>query len=63
MKPNPIEIWPRHAIDIKITATYIQAVGLWRAIWATDIWINDVPVLKCAGLLNLLGWLLFILLQ
>jgi hypothetical protein len=44
-------------LEIKILPYNIKQYGIWRVIWGTDIFINDVPFLKCIVLANILVWL------
>jgi hypothetical protein len=45
------------AIDIYMTYSAIEEWGLWRVLWGTDVFINNIPVLKSMVLVNFVVWL------
>ena len=45
-------------IDIQVKSSILREFGLLKLIWGTDIWINNVPVLKCIIAANILVWIL-----
>jgi len=36
----------------------IKEFGIWEAFWGTDIFINDVPMLKLVVCAHIVGWIL-----
>ncbi len=50
------------AIDIQVCNEVLQGFDLLPLIWGTDIWINNVPVLKCLVAANILVWILLFVL-
>lgn len=44
------------AVEIQVEGSALKEFGLWRIIWGTDIFINNVPFMKCLVVVNLLVW-------
>ena len=54
------ETW--RTIDIQVKNEVLHGFSLWKLIWGTDIWINNVPILKCIVAANIIVWIvLFVL--
>lgn len=46
------------AFEIKLPySEAVKALGFWRVFWGTDIFINNIPVLKFMSLVNFFVWL------
>jgi len=46
------------AIDIDMPFSAVKEWGLWRVLWGTDVFINNIPVLKFIVLANFVVWLI-----
>ena len=49
-------------IELQVKNEALQGFDLLELIWGTDIWINNVPVLKCLIAANILVWILLFIL-
>lgn len=49
-------------VEIQVKNEALQGFSLLKLIWGTDIWINNVPVLKCLVAANILIWILLFIL-
>ena len=43
-------------IDVVIRRETYAKIGLWRLVWGADIFVNDIPILKCFALINIIVW-------
>ena len=46
------------AVDIKMKKD--RDVASWRYVWGADIWINNIPIVKCLLLANMIVWTLLV---
>lgn len=52
----PKKVW--RAVDIHAPIQSIKEIGFLTWFWGTDIFINDVPLLKCMVVANVVVWIL-----
>jgi len=58
VKDNKEKIMKKwRAVQIGLGKGAVQEFGLWQIFWGTDIFINDVPLLKCLIVFNLIIWI------
>ena len=57
---DKVKITEFRAIEVNIPASVMKELGFFKTLWGTDIFINDIPMIKLMILANIIVWNLII---